>query len=73
MIFPEEETSEFMTNQRSPEYGSLRIYYRSIFFSLLLVNVARTMGILQDVLVCCVCVITFVPEIIWRVTFGQPL
>ena len=46
---------------------------RSIYFSLLLVNVTRTMGILHDVLVCCVCVITFVPEIIWRVTFGQPL
>ena len=25
------------------------------------------MGILHDVLVCYVCVITFVPEIIWRV------
>ena len=44
---------------------------RSIYFSLLLVNVMRTMGILHDVL--CVCVITFVPEITWRVTFGQPL
>ena len=46
---------------------------RSIYFSLLLVNVTRTMGILHDVL--CVCVLSplSLKKHGGRVTFGQPL
>ena len=55
-----------MTNQSSPEYSSLLIL--QIYIVLATVSKCRgTMGILHDVLVCYVCVITFVPEIIWRV------
>ena len=62
-----------MTNQSSPEYSSLLILQIYTFFATVSKCWKNKLGILQDVLVCCLCVITFVPEIIRRVTFGQPL
>ena len=73
MIFPEEESLHNLWPIKALQSTVHCYHNRSVYFLLLLVNVVKTIGILHDVLVCCVCVITFVPEIIWRVTFGQPL